>query len=80
MQFVVINVERSQLGGVLKELKEVSPNMDIVINIQEEESKEEKPKEEKPEEKLDFHHLTTENLEQLEEGVMKEKKKEKSPT
>ena len=74
MKFVVINVERPQLGGVLKELREVSPNMDIVINIQEEESKEEKP-----EEKLDRQHLTTENLEQLQE-VMKEKEKEKSPT
>ena len=67
MKFVVINVERSQLGGVLKELKEVSPNMDIVINIQEE----------KPEDKLDRQHLTTENLEQLQD-VMKEE--EKSPT
>jgi len=74
MKFVVINVERSQLGGVLKELREVSPNMDIVINIQEEESKEEKPIE-----KLDRQHLTTENLEQLQE-VMKEKEEEKSPT
>jgi len=67
MKFVVINVERSQLRGVLKELKEVSPNMDIVINIQEE----------KPEDKLDRQHLTTENLEQLQD-VMKEE--EKSPT
>jgi len=74
MKFVVINVERPQLGGVLKELREVSPNMDIVINIQEEKSKEEKP-----EEKLDRQHLTTENLEQLEE-IMKEKEEEKHPT
>jgi hypothetical protein len=61
MKFVVINVERSQLRGVLKELKEVSPNMDIVINIQEEE----------PEEKLDLQHLTTEDLEKLQKETEK---------
>lgn len=55
MKFVVINVERSQLRGVLKELREVYPNMDIVINIREEESKE----------KLDLQHVTIENIEPL---------------
>ncbi len=74
MKFVVINVERSQLGGVLEELREVSPNMDIVINIQEEESKEEKPEEE-----LDRQLLTTENLEQLQKE-MQEKEEKKYPT
>lgn len=74
MKFVVINVERSQLGGVLKELREVYPNMDIVINIQEEESKEEEPKE-----KRSYQHLTTEDLEKLQKET-KKKEEEKYPT
>ena len=64
---LVINVKRSQLRGVLQELGGSFPDMDIVINIKEEESKE------KP---LDYQHLSTEDLEQL-QSEMKEKEKEK---
>ncbi len=37
---LMVNVRRSQLRGVLEELVKSFPDMDIVINIKEEESKE----------------------------------------
>ncbi|MBA7667605.1 hypothetical protein ES703_75700 [subsurface metagenome] len=49
---LVISVEKSQLQGVLEELGGSFPDMDIVINIKEEESKQKVP------------DLTTENLQQ----------------
>lgn len=53
---LVVNVKRSQLPGVLEELGKSFPDMDIVINVEEEESKEKT---------LNYQHLTTEHLEQL---------------
>ena len=53
---LVVNVKRSQLGGVLDELGRSFPDMEIVINIEEEESKEKTP---------DYQRLTTEQLKRL---------------
>ncbi len=57
---LVVNVKRSQLRGVLEELGKSFPDMDIVINIEEEESKEKTQ---------NYQHLTTEHLEQLDKEV-----------
>jgi len=57
---LVVNVKRSQLRGVLEELGKSFPDMDIVINIVEEESKEKTQ---------NYQHLTTEHLEQLDKEV-----------
>lgn len=66
---LVVNVRRSQFGGMLEELGRSFPDMEIVINIKE--------KEEESEEKtLDYQHLTTDDLERLQKE-MKEKEKEK---
>jgi hypothetical protein len=51
---VVVNVGRSQLRGVLRELRGSFSDMDIVINIKEEEPKEKRP---------NYESLTTEDLE-----------------
>ena len=57
---LVISIKRSELGEVLEELGGSFPDMDIVINIKEEESKQKIP------------DLTTESLQQIEKE-MKEK-------
>jgi len=56
---VVINVERSQLRGVLQELGGSFSNMEVVINIKE--IKEEEFKEKRP----NYESLTTEDLERI---------------
>jgi len=61
---VVVNVERSQLRGVLQELGGSFSDMDIVINIKEEESEEKHS---------NYESLTTEDLEEM-------KEKEQYPT
>lgn len=53
---LVVNVRRTQLRGVLEELGKSFPDMEIVINIEEEESKEKTP---------DYQRLTTEQLKRL---------------
>lgn len=63
---VVVNVERSQLRGVLQELGGSFSDMEVVINIKE---KEEEPKEKRP----NYESLTTEDLEEM-------KEKEQYPT
>ncbi len=63
---VVVNVEKSQLRGVLQELGGSFSDMEVVINIKEEEFKEKRP---------NYESLTTEDLEE-----MKEKEKEQYPT
>ncbi len=61
---VVVNVERSQLRGVLQELGGSFSDMDIVINIKKEEFEEKRP---------NYENLTTEDLEET-------KEKEQYPT
>jgi len=73
---VVLNVERSQLRGVLQELGESFSNMDIVINIKEEESEEEESKEKRP----NYESLTTEDLERIQEKEKEMEKKEEYST
>ena len=71
---VVINVERSQLRGVLQELGGSFSEMEIVINIKEEESKEEESK------NPNYESLTTEDLQRI-QGKQKEiEKKEEYST
>jgi len=53
---LVVNAKRSQLGGVLEELGKSFPDMDIVINIEEDESGEKIP---------GYQRFTNEQLEQL---------------
>lgn len=53
---LVVNARRTQLRGVLEELGNSFPDMEIVINIEEEESKEKTP---------DYKRLTTEQLKRL---------------
>lgn len=69
---VVVNVERSQLRGVLQEL---GASMDIVINIKEPEEFEKKT--------VDYRNLTTEDLQRIQKEMDKreeEKRKEEYPT
>ncbi len=78
---VVLNVERSQLRGVLQELGESFSNMDIVIDIKEEESEEEESEEEESEEKRpNYESLTTEDLERIQEKEKEMEKKEEYST
>lgn len=53
---LVVNARRTQLRGVLEELGNSFPDMEIVINIEEQESKEKTP---------DYKRLTTEQLKRL---------------
>jgi len=62
---LVISIKRSQLREVLEELGGSFPDMDIVINIKEEESKQKIP------------DLTTKNLQQIEKEM---KEKQEYPT
>ena len=64
---VVVNVEKSQLRGVLQELGGSFSDMEVVINIKEEEFKEKRP---------NYESLTTEDLQRIQER-QKEKEKEK---
>ena len=73
---LVVNVKRSQLRGVLDELGRSFPDMEIVINIKEEESKEEESKEKT----LDYQHLSTEDLERIQEKQKEIEKKEEYST
>ena len=71
---LVVNVERSQLRGVLQELGANFADMDIVINIKEEEFKKKT---------VDYENLTTEDLQRIQkerEKREKEKRKEEYPT
>ena len=68
---VVVNVERSQLRGVLQELGGSFSDMEIVINIKEEESKEKRP---------NYESLTTEDLERIQEKQKEIEKKEEYST
>ena len=68
---VVVNVERSQLRGVLQELGGSFSDMEIVINIKEEESKEKRP---------NYESLTTEDLERIQEEQKEKEKKEEYST
>jgi len=68
---LAVNVKRSQLRGVLEELRKSFPDMEIVINIKEEESKEKRP---------NYESLTTEDLERIQEKQKEiEKNEEYSP-
>jgi len=68
---VVINVERSQLRGVLQELGGSFSDMDVVINVKEEEFKEKHP---------NYESLTTEDLERIQEKQKEIEKKEECST
>ena len=71
---LVVNVERSQLRGVLQELGANFADMDIVINIKEEEFKKKT---------VDYENLTTEDLQRIQKEMDKreeEKRKEEYPT
>ena len=71
---LVVNVERSQLRGVLQELGANLADMDIVINIKEEEFKKKT---------VDYENLTTEDLQRIQKEMEKreeEKRKEEYPT
>jgi len=68
---VVVNVERSQLRGVLQELGGSFSDMEVVINIKEEESKEKRP---------NYESLTTEDLERIQEEQKEKEKKEEYST
>jgi len=71
---LMINVERSQLQGVLKELGGSFSDMEIVINIKEEKSKEERSK---------YASLSTEDLPRIQkeaEKSEKEKQEQEYPT
>ncbi len=73
---VVINVERSQLRGVLQELGGSFSDMDVVINVKEKESKEEELEEKHP----SYESLTTEDLERIQEKQTEMERKEEYPT
>jgi len=73
---VVINVERSQLRGVLQELGGSFSDMDVVINVKEEESKGEESKEKH----LNYESLTTEDLERIQEKQRDIERKEEYST
>jgi len=78
---VVINVERSQLRGVLQELGGSFSDMDVVINVKEEESKGEELEEEESEEKHpNYESLTTEDLERIQEKQKDIERKEEYST
>ncbi len=68
---LVINVKSSQLREVLKELGGSFPDMEVVINIKEEESKEKRP---------NYESLTTEDLQGIQEKEKEAEKKEEYPT
>jgi len=68
---VVINVERSQLRGVLQELGGSFSDMEVMINIKEEEFKEKRP---------NYESLTTEDLERIQEKQKETEKKEEYST
>ena len=71
---LVVNVERSQLRGVLQELGANLADMEIVINIKEEEFKKKT---------VDYENLTTEDLQRIQKEREKreeEKRKEEYPT
>jgi len=68
---VVVNVERSQLRGVLQELGGSFSDMDIVINVKEAEFKEKHP---------NYESLTTEDLERIHEKQKEIEKKEEYST
>jgi len=70
---VVVNVERSQLRGVLQELGGSFSDMEVVINIKE---KEEESKEKRP----NYESLTTEDLERIQEEQKEKEKKEEYST
>jgi len=70
---VVVNVEKSQLRGVLQELGGSFSDMEVVINIKE---KEEEFKEKRP----NYESLTTEDLERIQEKQKETEKKEEYPT
>jgi len=70
---VVVNVEKSQLRGVLQELGGSFSNMEVVINIKE---KEEEFKEKRP----NYESLTTEDLERIQEEQKEKEKKEEYST
>jgi len=70
---VVVNVEKSQLRGVLQELGGSFSDMEVVINIKE---KEEEFKEKRP----NYNSLTTEDLERIQEKQKETEKKEEYPT
>jgi len=70
---VVVNVERSQLRGVLQELGGSFSDMEVVINIKE---KEEEFKEKRP----NYESLTTEDLERIQEEQKEKEKKEEYST
>jgi hypothetical protein len=73
---VVVNVERSQLRGVLQELGGSFSDMDVVINVKEEESKEEESEEKHP----NYESLTTEDLQRIQEKQREMEKQEEYPT
>jgi hypothetical protein len=68
---VVINVERSQLRGVLQELGGSFSDMEVVINIKEAEFKEKHP---------NYESLTTEDLQRIQEKQREMEKQEEYPT
>jgi len=71
---LVVNVERSQLRGVLQELGANFADMEIVINIKEEEFKKKT---------VDYENLTTEDLQRIQKEMEKreeEKQEQKYPT
>lgn len=61
---VVLNIKESQLRGVLDTLRIMGDELGIVVNIEEEEGKEK------------ISRLTTDTLEQIQEGIQKEEEKE----
>jgi len=71
---LVVNIERSQLRGVLQELGANFADMEIVINIKEEEFKKKT---------VDYENLTTEDLQRIQKEMEKreeEKQEQKYPT
>jgi len=78
---VVINVEKSQLRGVLQELGGSFSDMDVVINVKEEESKGEESEEAEFKEKHpNYESLTTEDLERIQEKQKDIERKEEYST
>ena len=77
---VVINVERSQLRGVLQELGGSFSDMEIVINIKEAESKEKIKEEESKEKRPNYESFTTEDLQLIQEKEKEMEKKEEYST
>ena len=63
---LMINVKMSQLQGVLKELGNSCPDMDMVINIKEEKSEEKS---------LGYQRLTREQLERYKGNETREEEK-----